>query len=184
MSKGGRPAKHNWMDIKKHYESGMSQADIVLNFECPKSSLSERINKEGWTQNELIKDYIKGSVEVSEQKANLLDEDVRIVEIADNIIRETLRRKGLIFNAVERAIKKMDKVIEHGKVEEKVNVGDGIQRFEERKLNTTDIKNALDGYDKASITLGVNERFSNSQVNINNTNAQQTNIKSLDDFYE
>ena len=40
-----RPIKYNWEDIKKHYEAGMSQTDIVLEFECPKSSLSEWVKK-------------------------------------------------------------------------------------------------------------------------------------------
>lgn len=167
-----KPTKHNWNDIRRHYEAGMSQSQIVLEFECPKSSLSERIKKEKWEQSEHIKSYIKGSIEVNEQKSNLIEQDVRMAEIADNIINEQLRRRGLLFSGVEKAVKKMADLIDYGKIEEKINVALGVQQFEERKLNTSDIKNALDGFDKASITLGVNERF-NSKVEVNNANVQQ-----------
>ena len=48
-----------------------------------------------------------------------------------------------------------------------------------------DIKDLVDANDKLSITLGVNQRHANSQVNISNTNATQiNNNKSIDDFYD
>lgn len=181
-----RPIKYNWEDIKKHYEAGMSQTDIVLEFECPKSSLSERIKKENWIQNEQVKDYIKGSVKVNEQKSNIIEQDVRLLEIADTIINDESRRRGLIFNATEKLLKKASQMIEKNSVVDKINVGDGVQNFEPRELNTSDFKNLIDTIDKASITLGINPRHSNSQININNdnTNAIQNNIKTLDDFYD
>ena len=172
-----RPTKYNWEDIKKHYEAGMSQAEIVLNFECPKSSLSEKINKEGWTQNEQVKAYIKGSIEVNEQKSNLIEQDVRIVEIADSIVDEHSRRRNLVFNATELLVKRATTMIKENKTTDKISVGAGIQQIEPRELDSSDLKNLADTIDKASITLGVNQRHSNSQVNIQNTNATQNNIE-------
>ena len=166
----GRPSKYDWGDIEKHYKAGMSQTEIVKKFQCPKSSLSERIKKEKWEQSEQAKSYISDSIAINEQKANLIEQDERVVEIADNIIDEQTRRRGLLFNGVEKAVKKMNDIIEHGLVEEKINIGDGMQKFEERKINTSDVKNALDGYDKASLTLGVNQRHSNQQINVNTQN--------------
>ena len=51
-------------------------------------------------------------------------------------------------------------------------------------LNPNDYKTLDEGVDKNAVTLELAQRHSSSQVQINNTNAQQTNIKSLDDFYE
>lgn len=172
-----RPTKYNWEDIKKHYEAGMSQSEIVLNFECPKSSLSEKINKEGWTQNEQVKAYIKGSIEVNEQKANLIEQDVRIVEIADSIVDEHSRRRNLVFNATELLVKRATTMIKENKTTDKISVGAGIQQIEPRELDSSDLKNLADTIDKASLTMGVNQRHSNSQVNIQNTNATQNNIE-------
>ena len=46
-------------------------------------------------------------------------------------------------------------------------------------LDSKSAKEYIDAIDKASITLGVNQRHSNSQININNENNQatQNNIK-------
>jgi hypothetical protein len=172
-----RPSKHNWEEIKKHYEAGKNQAEIVLEFECPKSSLSEKIKSEKWIQSEQVKAYIKGSLEVNEQKANLIEQDVRIVEIADNIIDEQTRRRGLIFNATEALLKKATKMIEKNQTIDKLNCGDGVQNFEPRELNTADLKNLSDTIDKASITLGVNQRHSNSQINVNTQNNLENNTQ-------
>ena len=172
-----RPSKHNWEEIKKHYEAGKSQSEIVLEFECPKSSLSEKIKSENWIQSEQVKAYIKGSLEINEQKANLIEQDVRIVEIADNIIDEQTRRRGLIFNATEALLKKATKMIEKNQVIDKISVGDGVQNFEPRELNTADLKNLSDTIDKASVTLGVNQRHSNSQVNVNTQNNIENNTQ-------
>ena len=171
-----RPIKYNWEDIKKHYEAGMSQTDIVLEFECPKSSLSERIKKENWIQNEQVKDYIKGSVKVNEQKSNIIEQDVRLLEIADTIINDESRRRGLIFNATEKLLKKASQMIDKNSVVDKINVGDGVQNFEPRELNTSDFKNLIDTIDKASITLGINPRHANTNIKVDNNNLQQTNL--------
>ena len=41
--------------------------------------------------------------------------------------------------------------------------------------NPNDIKTIIEASDKASLTLGVNQRHANSQINVTNTNAQQNN---------
>ena len=170
-----RPTKYDWNDIRKHYEAGMNQAEIVLQFECPKSSLSEKIKQEKWTQSELVKSYIKGSVEVNEQKANIIEQDVRLVEIADNIIEEQSRRRNLIFNVTEKIVKNIDKA-----VSQKIDILDDkgkVIRQEDLLLDSKSAKEYIDAVDKASITLGVNQRHSNSQININNENNQATQNK-------
>ncbi len=45
----------------------------------------------------------------------------------------------------------------------------------EHDLTSGDYKNCIEAIDKASVTLGVNERCSSSQVQVNNANNQQTN---------
>lgn len=102
----------------------------------------------------------------------------------DKEVNEQLRIKNLVFKAQEKVLVKSMEMIDKNQTVEKLSRGDGVQNFEPRELNSTDLKNLAETIDKASITLGVNQRHSNSQVNINNTNAMQNNIKTLDDFYE
>ena len=65
---------------------------------------------------------------------------------------------------------------------------------EDLLIDSKSAKEYIEAIDRASITLGVNQRHANSQVNISNTNATQTNIelnkdivlqtlKSFDDEY-
>ena len=102
-----------------------------------------------------------------------------------NTANDILRRQNLVFNASEKLIKRTQDLIISNRTVEKVSVGDGIQSFQERELNTADLKNLADTVDKASMTLGVNQRHANSQVTVNNTNAQQNNESiSFEDFYK
>lgn len=164
-----------WDKAKAYYEAGLSLAKIKEKTGIARNTISQRAKKEHWEQGKNT-DYIEAKVNLEEKKGTVLEQSGTVaLSIADDIAYEQIRLKGLVFTGVEKAVKKMTDIIDSGTVEEKINVGDGMQKFEERKINTTDLKNALDGYDKASITLGVNQRHANSQVQINNTNAMQNN---------
>ena len=83
-----------------------------------------------------------------------------------------------IYDTSFKILDAIDGILKKGKVEEKVSVGDGVQQFEERYLNANDTEKLANAVDKLSITTNVNQRHSNSQININNenTNATQNNI--------
>ena len=53
-----------------------------------------------------------------------------------------------------------------------MGVGDGVQNFEPVELNANDYKALQDAIDKASLTLGVNQRAANTTIN--NANVQQS----------
>ena len=91
-------------------------------------------------------------------------------------MNEQLRRQNLVFNASEKLLVKATQMIDKNQTVDKINIGAGIQQIEPRELDSSDLKNLADTIDKASVTLGVNQRHSNSQVNIQNSNNQQTNI--------
>lgn len=116
-------------------------------------------------------------------KSELSEESEYLVNAFDKEVNRQLMLKQIVFNASEKLLIKATKMIEENKTVDKINVGAGVQQIEPRNLDSSDLKNLADTIDKASITLGVNQRHANSQVNINNTNATQNNIKTLDDFY-
>ena len=163
-------SQEQWDRAKGYFEAGISLAQIKDKTGIARNTISQRAKKEHWLRGKNV-DYIEAKEIIAIKKGTVLDKREQVsLDCADEIADEKLRRKNLVFGGVEKAVQKMNEIIEDGYVEDKISVGDGMQKFEQRKLNATDVKNAIDGYDKASVTLGVNERFSNSQINVNTQN--------------
>ena len=80
--------------------------------------------------------------------------------------------RGLIFNATQKNLAKITEMLSKNTKFEKVGVGDGVQNFEPVELNANDYKALQDAIDKASLTLGVNQRT--ASTTINNANVQQS----------
>ncbi|MGB5793099.1 hypothetical protein [Poseidonibacter sp.] len=154
-------------DIKNALMLGDSQYKVSQQFEVSSATVNKIFKSIPIEELDKLKGIVKEEVAI---KSKLSGESERLVKAFDTKVNDELRRANLVFGGVEKAVQKMNEIINDGYVEDKINVGDGMQKFENRKLNTTDIKNAIDGYDKASVTLGVNERFSNSQINVNTQN--------------
>ena len=164
--------------IISDFNIGVSQNQLALKYECSPAT----INKLCKGLEPKYKDKVNTVVSI---KSELSKESEYQSECFDKEVNEQLRRQNLVFNASEKLLVKATQMIDKNQTVDKVNVGAGVQQIEPRDLDSSDLKNLADTIDKASITLGVNQRHSNSQVQINNSNNQQTNIvKSLDDFYE
>ena len=171
-----------WNKAKEYFEAGLSLSEIVLRTEISKAQISKKSKIENWQKGNEKKQLIAQSIEVATKKETLNE---TALEVHNEIVSEQLRRQNLVFNASEKLLVKATQMIDKNQTVDKVNVGAGVQQIEPRELDSSDLKNLADTIDKASITLGVNQRHSNSQVQINNSNNQQTNIvKTLDDFYE
>ena len=134
-----RPSKHNWEDIRKHYEAGMEQSEIVAKHKCPKSTLSEKIRKEKWQVNELATSVIKGKIEVIEQVNELNKHDVRLPEIIDEIVDKKTRHINLIYGNAEKLANKL------------LTMADQID-------TPNDLKTLSEANDKLAITLKVADR--------------------------
>lgn len=148
-------------DIKNQLILGESQYSISRDYEVS----SATVNKIFKTirEDEFLVKEVKEEIAI---KTKLFSQSESIVKAFDDKVNEQLRRQNLVFNASEKALKKLDSLIDMTE-------------------DAQDMKHIVDSIDKASITLGVNQRHANSQVNISNTNATQVNnIKTLDDFYE
>lgn len=151
-----------WLKAKTLYETNQySLAQISEKTGIDKSTISKKAKIQQWSSVENL-DYIESKAIISKKKSTLNQQQINIL---DEVADEQLRRQNLVFNASEKALVKLSGLI------------DDVDEAQ-------DMKHIVDAIDKASITLGVNQRHSNSQVQINNSNNQQTNIKSLDDFYE
>ena len=165
-------SQDKWEKAKEYFEAGLSLSEIVLRTEISKAQISKKSKIENWEKGNEKKQLISQAIEVAIKKETLKE---TALEVHNEIVNEQLRRQNLVFNASEKALKKLDSLIDMTE-------------------DAQDMKHIVDSIDKASITLGVNQRHANSQVNISNTNATQTNIelnkdivlqtlKSFDDEY-
>ncbi len=161
--------RHDWGKIKKAYEAGLTQPEILLEFECPKSTLSEKVKNEKWVQSELAKAYTVDKVKNNEQKSELIEQDNELFVIADNKANEISRRRGLIFNLTEKVLQKVEKALDKKRpvLDSK---GNDTGEEEDVEYAPKDLKEYVETIDKASLTLGVNSRHANQQINVNTQN--------------
>ena len=169
-------SKDTWEKARGYYEAGLTLREIEKRTGINNSSISKKAKNQQWRHGCNI-DYIKAKETIAVKKSAI---NQQAIACADEVADDNIRRQNLVFNASEKLLQRTQQLISSNKTIEKVNVGDGIQSFQERELNTADLKNLADTVDKASITLGVNQRHANSQVTVNNTNAQQNNDNNSD----
>lgn len=146
-----------------------SQRDLSDKYNCSKGKVSQLTQGIEKAQNGHLVDC---QISILSAKAYLSDAEMTaIMTTAQNEIFN----KCLITNASQLNLVRATQYLAGNKKLEKINVGDGIQQFEEVGLGADDFKQCQDAIDKASITLGVNQRHAPKQ-DINLTNAQQNNF--------
>jgi len=141
-----------WNLAKEYFEAGLSLSEITDKTGISKSQISKKANSENWKKGNEKKQLIIEAIKVQEKKETLNE---TALNVHNEIVEEYLRSKDLIFKSTLKNISMMAK---------KLNDGSTIA---EHKL-------AQDTIDKASLTLGVNQRHSNTQVSIENQNQQNT----------
>lgn len=159
-------------DIRNQLILGESQYSIARDYQVS----SATVNKIFKTirEDEFLTNEVKDEIAI---KSKLNTQSESLVKAFDDKVNEQLRRQGLVFNATEKLLKKIDYAMENHKPVEKVNIGEGIQRLVPVEYGANDYKNFADAIDKASITLGVNQRHSNTVIN--NANLQENENKTI-----
>ena len=181
-------SQDKWDKAKEYFEAGLSLSEIELRTEISKSQISKRASKDKWEKGNEKKQLISQAIEVAIKKETLKE---TALLVHNEIVNEQLRRQNLIFNVTEKIVVNIDKTLS-----QKMDVLDdkgNVLRQEDILLDSKSAKEYIDAIDKASITLGVNQRHSNSQVNIQNNNANQNieinkdillqTLQSFDDEY-
>ncbi len=163
-------SKREWDEIKIDFERGLSQAEIRKKYNISPSTLGSKIAREGWRLSHehisALSDFKEASAKISEsflnanetQKKELLDRTITILE--DN---ELMINNRKILKAFQ------------GKIIAGLKNG-AYEKPNEIKAGTSALKD---------IEAIANPQANKQEINIQNTNAQQTNIvKTLDDFYD
>ena len=140
--------------------------------------LAKKYNISLGTANKLTKDltpenerFVEAQVAVISAQQTLPSEQMNAIM---NAAKEEAYNRGLIFNATYKNLNRVIDMLDKNTKLEKVGVGDGVQNFEPVELNAQDYKALQDTIDKASLTLGVNQR---NTTQINNANLQNTQNK-------
>ncbi|RBQ30660.1 hypothetical protein CRU92_10830 [Arcobacter sp. FW59] len=95
----------------------------------------------------------------------------------DKEVNEQLRLKNLVFKATEKIIKNIDKAVSQKR--DILNEEGKVIRQEDLLLDSKSAKEYIDAIDKASLTLGINQRHSNSQINVNTQNNLEQNNNNI-----
>lgn len=152
-----------------------------------------------YTQRELAKTYNVDVATINKIVKEIPKENANLVEagvVFENAKRSTKSKQEIseINKAIEYRLKKefsednkrvkvydlsyklidvVEDLLKNKKVKEKINVGIGVQEFQERDLNTSDVKNISDTISQIGKTLSV---VDNKETVINNANVQSNEI--------
>lgn len=188
-------SKEQWARAKFLYELGSSLREIEADCGVSKAQIGKRANKENWkkeTEKQALKsdivEFEKKNETLRAEKETLLRRvsslDQFEITIMDELVTKELELKSLVFSAQTLAVVRANQALTKGtktalmkvgQYDSKGNrIGETYEPFE-TELDTSDIRNTVEAIDKASLTLGINQRHAKTEVNL--TNAQQTNTK-------
>ena len=196
--------KEQWNEAKFLWELDKPLSYIVEKTGISKAQISKKSNKEQWkketegnTLNTEIRELDKIKETIKQKETDLINrvsklEDYQIT-ILDEMIQDETGVKSLLFSTANLSLirknqlltKNSKQVVEfetiysdEGKPMSKTPVVIDIE------LSPTDLKTIDEGIDKNAVSLEIAPRHSNSQVNIQNTNAVQTVTKIEREFID
>jgi len=157
--------KEQWERAKGYYEGGLSLSKITDKVGIARNTISQRAKREQWEHGKNT-EYIEAREIVAEKKGTILEQSGQsVLNIADEIADDNIRRKNLIYGNAEKLAGKLS------------TMADQID-------TPNDLKTLSEANDKLAVTLKVADRHANSSVNIQNNNSQQTNVLTIDELYD
>ena len=164
-----RPSKYNWEAIKKSYEDGFTVDKLCDMYNIEKKTIQNRISREKWEVTGNINSDIN---EFKDSLGKITGYVSQNDEIKNN---EIILRVNTILEDNELMInnRKILKAFQ-GKIIAGLKNG-AYDKANDIKAGTSALKD---------IEAIANPQANKQEINIQNSNNQQTNIKTLDDFYE
>ena len=139
--------------LADYHTNKYSQRDLAKKYNVSLGTISN-LTKEVTPQNEHL---VNAQIAVLSAKANLENEQLNAIM---NTAQELAFNKELVYNVTQKALKKLDKLLDEAD-------------------NADDVNTIIQASDKASLTLGVNQRHApkaETKVDVSQTNAVQFNI--------
>ena len=158
------------------YDKKLLVADFLTG-KYSQRELAKKYNISLGSVNKLTKDVepvnehlVNAQISILSAKAILPIEQLNAIM---NTAQEEIYNKNLITNATQLNIARTIEYLSNNKKLEKVATGKGFETLTEVGLGASDFKQCQEAIDKASITLGINQRHSNSTIISNNSNVQE-----------
>ena len=164
-----RPSKYNWEAIQKSYEDGFAVDKLCDMYSIKKKTIQNRISSQKWQVTGNINSDIN---ELKDSLGKITGYVSQNDEIKNN---EIILRVNTILEDNELTInnRKILKAFQ-GKIIAGLKNG-AYEKPNEIKAGTSALKD---------IEAIANPQANKQEINIQNTNAVQNNIKTLDDFYD
>ncbi|MCT7637059.1 hypothetical protein [Aliarcobacter butzleri] len=190
-------SQEQWNEAKFLWELDKPLSYIVEKTGISKAQISKKSNKEQWKKetegNSLkteIKAFEKEKETIKEKETELIKRVSNLEEyqitMLDDLIQEELGNKSLLFSTANLSLIRKNQLLTKNTktvIEFETTYSDEGKPLLKRpieiqiELSPNDLKTIDEGIDKNALSLELAPRHSNSQVNIQNTNAQQTNIE-------
>lgn len=181
-------SKEQWLEAKEYFLKGLSLAQIEGEVGINKTSISKRAKAEGWDKQKIqhlksdIVEFEKEKSTLDTKKSTLIEKistlDDFEVTILESIVENEAGIKSLLFSTTALALVRSNEELSKGsrKIPLKVRTFDNngkpngeTYEMVEIPLSSSEIKDHVDAIDKASLTLGVNQRHAKSgDVNVQN----------------
>ena len=156
MTRGGRPSKYNWEAIKEAFESGFDRDEICNKYKITPKILSNKINKEKWAVKGSVKaDVIELSEQVHKTAQNITKLHPKNQELASEVFSTRTEDEELMTNN-----RKISKLLQSVIIQNRNNIT--LQNIRNVSGTIRDIENIA------------NPQSNKQEINIQNTNAQQT----------
>lgn len=181
-----------WLEAREYFIKGLSLAQISAELGINKTSISKRAKAEGWDK-EKIQHLKSDIVEFEKEKSTLEDKKSTLIKkistlndfevtVLEDIIENEAGIKSLLFSTTALALIRSNEALTKGtyKIPMKVrtfgeNGKPNGETYElvEVPLGSSELKDHIDLADKASLTLGINQRHApKGDVNV----STQTNV--------
>lgn len=162
-------SKNTWEEIRADFESGMSQADIRKKYNIGAGTLGNKIKRDGWRlsheQTAIVSEFKDASVKMSESFHNA--NEMQRKELTERV--QTILEDNELIQNNRKLLKAFQGKIMNGLR------SNAYEKPQDIKAGVSSLKD---------IEAIANPQASKQEINVNNTNAIQNNIKTFDDFYE
>ena len=162
-----RPSKYNWEAIQEAYEIGFNRDEICRKFKIDAKLLSNRLNQEQWQVKGSLRNDLKGLSE------NIEKTSLNITKLKNDAVQDLAVEVFSTMNEDQELMTNNRKI---AKLLQSIIVAN------RQNIDLTNIRQVA-GTIK-DIEAIANPQASKQEINIQNTNAVQNNIKTLDDFYD